>query len=86
MKISFVVNPKSVEGTLAAFIAQLIGSIIVAGVALNLYDGLSLESFLILFWFSGLTALLETFTTQVDNLVLPLFLCAIMRTKMRFLQ
>ncbi|XP_013391612.1 dolichol kinase [Lingula anatina] len=84
-KTKWAGSEKSVEGTAAAFVAQIaaIALLMYFGVDPNLtpsghghlIDSLVLNKIVIGI---ALTSLLEAWTTQIDNLVLPLFMYAVM--------
>ncbi|XP_072167280.1 dolichol kinase-like [Diadema setosum] len=66
---------KTVEGTLAAIASQLVACILLSAV-LGLEPAFS-SAWLPLTWAITLTSLLEAFTAQIDNFVLPPFMMAL---------
>ncbi len=68
-------SKKTVEGTCAAFVTQLLGCCI-----LHCLDPPIAPSYgwLDVLWAVGLTSILEAVTTQIDNLVLPIFMYSLL--------
>ena len=65
-------NRKSYEGTGAAFVAQVIGSVVVLAY-LDPSKILTISEFLVICITSLIVSLIEALTNEIDNLVLPLY-------------
>lgn len=58
---------KTLEGTASAIIAQVLGSFLIASSSLSLYDTI------VVFVSAVIVSIIEGKTSQIDNLILPLY-------------
>ena len=73
--VFFPGSKKTVEGTCAAFVSQLLGCYILHCLDPRISPP---YGWLDVVWAVGLTSILEAVTTQIDNLVLPIFMYSLL--------
>ena len=75
----FAGSKKTMEGTLAAIVSQIVTCALLS-LLFGVHPSFS-DAWLSISWVVILTSLLEAFTSQIDNLVLPSFMMALLMAK-----